>query len=294
METKNILALCIARLELELDARDSGFDLAVPLIYEKFLKNNLSFRPAHGTGEGILSLFLHNDPQPMEERSGLPICITEIWELWLDENGYYVFTSPRQTPPKRVTIDPSFRTGEIVADFSLIKDQGIYPLSSIDIRIMVTWLASFGDLILHASGVSVNGQGYCFLGESGAGKSTLVSALAKDHSVTILGEDQIILRYLDGQFWIYGTPWHERVEMCSQIGVPLKKMFFLSRDVEAGIEPVSPSEGISRILQTAFVPYYLPEKLPGIIERLTLLSKELPFFCLSYKLGSDILPSIIG
>lgn len=181
-----------------------------------------------------------------------------------------------------------------MGDFSLVKNQGIYPLRSIDIRIMVNWLAGFSDLILHASGVSVNGQGYCFLGESGAGKSTLVSALAKDDSVTILGEDQIILRYLDGQFWIYGTPWHERVEMCSPIGVPLKKMFFLNRIVEARIEPVSPSEGISRILQTAFVPYYLPEKLPGIIERLTLLSKELPFFCLSYKLGSDILPSIIG
>lgn len=294
MKNNTILALLIAGLELKLDARDSGLELAVPFVYEKFLQNDLALKPATANASEALSLSVRCRQHANKKRWGEPLCITEIWELWLDENGYYVFTSPRQTPPKRVTIDPSFRTGEIVADFSLIKDQGIYPLSSIDIRIMVTWLASFGDLILHASGVSVNGQGYCFLGDSGAGKSTLVSALAKDHSVTILGEDQIILRYLDGQFWIYGTPWHERVEMCSPIGVPLKKMFFLRRDVEAGIEPVSPSEGISRILQTAFVPYYLPEKLPGIIERLTLLSKELPFFCLSYKLGSDILPSIIG
>jgi len=33
METKNKLALQIAELELELDARDSSLDLAVPFIY---------------------------------------------------------------------------------------------------------------------------------------------------------------------------------------------------------------------------------------------------------------------
>lgn len=294
MKNCTILALRIAGLELKLYARDSGLELAVPFVYEKFLQNDLALEPATARASETLSLSVRCRQHANEKRWGEPLCISEVWELWLDETGHFVFTSPRQSPPKRVTIDPSFRTGEIVGDFSLVKNQGIYPLSSIDIRIMVNWLAGFSDLILHASGVSVNGQGYCFLGESGAGKSTLVSALAKDDSVTILGEDQIILRYLDGQFWIYGTPWHERVEMCSPIGVPLRKMFFLNRIVEAGIEPVSPSEGISRILQTAFVPYYLPEKLPGIIERLTLLSKELPFFCLSYKLGSDILPSIIG
>ena len=293
METKNKLALQIAELELELDARDSSLDLAVPFIYEKFLIEDRILEPAPETGQRTLSLRVHNDQQSMIERGGVPVCRTRIWELWFDENGHYIFISPRQSPPRRVRIDPEFRTGEILGDFSLVKDQAIYPLSSIDIRIMVNWLAGFGDLILHAAGLSVNGQGYCFIGEAGTGKSTLASALAKSDHVIVLGEDQVILRYLEGQFWIFGTPWHEHIEMCSPIGVPLKKIFFLDREMEAETKPVSPSEGLTRILQTAFVPYYLPDKVQIIMGRLSLLGGAIPFFRLNYMLGSDILPLIL-
>lgn len=294
METKKYLALQIAGFDLKLDARDSSLDLAVPFIYEKFLSENLNFMSAPETDQQTLLLTIHNDQQFTMENRGVPVCRTEIWELWIDENGDHVFTSPRQFPPKRVIIDPNFRTGEIVGNFSLVKDLAIYPLSSIDIRIMVNWLAGFGDLILHAAGVSVDGQGYCFVGRAGTGKSTLTSALAKNDSVTVLGEDQVILRYLDGQFWIFGTPWHEHVEMCSPIGVPLKKIFFLDREMEQEIKPVSPSEGLTRILQTAFVPYYFPDKVQIIMGRLSLLGEIIPFFRLNYRLGSDILHFILG
>lgn len=293
MVTKDSLALHIAGLDLELNARDSGLELAVPFIFEKFLSENLPLKPAPETGQGTLSLMVHNEQQSINEHGGVPLCRTKIWELWLDESGYYIFISPRQSPPKRVIIDPKFRTGEILGDFSLVKGQAIYPLSSIDIRIMVNWLAKFGDLILHAAGVCVNGQGYCFIGEAGKGKSTLASALARHESVTVLGEDQVILRYLDGQFWIFGTPWHERIEMCSPIGVPLQKIFFLDRDMDEEIKPISPSEGITHILQTAFVPYYLPDKIHLIMDRLSILGEDIPFFTLNYKLGSDILPQIV-
>ncbi len=293
METKNNLALQIAGLNLELDARDSGLELAVPFIYEKFLKGNLPFISTALPAKETLSLSVQWDRQWIKKSWGTPICLTKIWELWLDENGHYIFVSPRQSPPRRVKIDPVFRTGDIVGDFSSVKDKAIYPLSSIDIRIMVSWLACFGDLILHAAGVSLNGQGYCFIGEAGKGKSTLASALAKNEPVTVLGEDQVILRYLEGQFWIFGTPWHERIEMCSPRGIPLKKVFFLDREMEQETKPVSPSEGLTSILQTAFVPYYLPDKVQMIMERLALLGEVIPFFRLKYKLGSDILPLIL-
>ena len=293
MERKNTLALRIAGLDLVLDARDSSLNLAAPFIYEKFLGVHLPFKPALGTEVMSLTLSVSNECFGVEKSWGVPVCLTKIWELWLDENGKHIFISPRQSPPKKVQIDPDFRTGEILGDFSLFKDQAIYPLSSIDIRIMVNWLAGFGDLILHAAGVSVKGQGYCFIGEAGKGKSTLASALVKHDTVTVLGEDQVILRYLDGQFWIFGTPWHEHVEMCPPIGVPLKKIFFLDREMEQVTKPVFPSEGLTRILQTAFVPYYLPDKMQMIIEHLSLLGKEIPFIRLKYKLGSDILPFIL-
>ena len=115
-------------------------------------------------------------------------------------------------------------------------------LASTDIRITVNWLARFGDLILHAASIVVGAEGYCFLGESGAGKSTLAAALATEMGVPILGEDQAILRNLDGEFWIFGTPWHERADRCLPQGVPLKKVFFVDRNLAPGIHPITPSE----------------------------------------------------
>lgn len=154
--------------------------------------------------------------------------------------------------------------------------------------LIVNWLAERGDLMLHASGVILDGKGYAFLGKSTAGKSTLAATLAKHHNTLVLGEDQVVLRHLEDKFWIFGTPWHENPEMCSPKGVPLDGLFFLDREAEPGIQEISAFDGVFRIMQTAFVPYYRPELIPGILDNLALLSSEVPFYQLSYELGEDV------
>lgn len=285
--------LSIALLQFVVDARDSEIKLTVPPIFNKFLvETNFSEQPEL-EGLETLQLRVAHEPRAIEEIRRNSLCRTLIWELWIDENGDFVFVSPRQSPPKRVTIGKAFQQGVINFDFSLLQGREIYPLESIDIRIAVNWLANFGDLILHASGVAVGSQGYCFIGTSGAGKSTLTKNLADQGELTILGEDQIILRYLSGQFWIFGTPWHEHDNRCSPIGVPLRKVFFLDRHQTPGIKAYPAAEGITKILQTAFVPYYLPDKLPRIMDQLNLLAVQIPFYQLSYQLGTTVLPTII-
>lgn len=286
------LTLQIANLKVVLETRDSNFSLSVPLLYEKFLIENSLPYSSTEPGQKLLNLHVINEPAK-KEVFGEPLCQSEVWELWRNETGEFVFVSPRQLPPKRVIVDPNFEHGRVLGAFSNIDTDNFYPLSSIDIRIFATWLALSGDLILHASGIAFQEGGYCFIGPSGAGKSTLVESLMENNGVTVLGEDQVILRYIGGQFWIYGTPWHERIKMCSPIGVPLKKVFFLERGRAMEIESISLSEGMTRILQTAFVPYYLTEKIHLILDRLSLLGKEIPLSLLSYRLGSEILPLII-
>jgi len=287
------IKLSFASLKIVIDARDSGIQLTVPPIFNKFLvETNFSKQPESELSETLQLQVVHESQNPGQVR-GNPLCRTPIWELWIDESGDFVFVSPRQSPPKRVTIGRTFQKGVVNFDFSSLHGREIYPLESIDIRIAVNWLANFGDLILHASGVAVGSQGYCFVGASGAGKSTLIKDLTDQGELTILGEDQIILRYLSGEFWIFGTPWHEYEDRCSPIGVPLKKIFFLDRHQIPGIKKYPASEGVTKILQTAFVPYYLPDKLPRIMDQLSLLSAKIPFYQLSYQLGTPVLPAII-
>ncbi|MGI6740023.1 MAG: hypothetical protein ACOX7C_00840 [Brevefilum sp.] len=262
--------------------------MTVPSIFNPFLFDDETDNQRKFSTPDSLSFHLIDEPWGANRVQGKSLCRSEVWELWRDDRGNDIFFSPRQSPPRRVSISSDYQSGTIAFDFSALNGASIYPLASTDIRITVNWLARFGDLILHAAGVALDDGGYCFLGTSGAGKSTLATELLRLPEVRILGEDQVILRYLDGEFWIFGTPWHERPDRCSPAGAPLKKVYFVDRSLAPGIQPITPSEGTQRILQTAFIPYYLPERLPQIFDRLSLLGQTIPFFLIHYALGSDL------
>ncbi len=281
-----MIGLRVAGLGLWLDARDMQLHLTVPPAHEKFLQGKQGIEAAR-LDKGSLILRVRNEPLPNPKVSGSPLFRCENWELWLDEHGLFVFVAPRWSPPVRTVVEPGFTMGEVLGDFSMSVGIDIYPLEIHELPLFANWLAGCGDVILHASGVEIDGKGYAFIGHAGAGKSTLAASLANDHAALVLGEDTLILRYLEGRFWIYGTPWHENPAMCSPNGVPLDKLFFLERNARPGVEPLAPVDGITRILQTALIPYYRPKVVSGILDRLALLAEQVSFHSLSYRLGSD-------
>ncbi len=300
----NQIFLGIAGLGLKLDAKGANLKIITPNCYEKFLKpvanpqafllfnqndNNLS-------GEGDqLALKVKNENLSIQPKSeGLDLIFqTDNWTAKFDGHGNFILDTLQIPPKRRMIINGDFSHGEVIGDFSEWENSGFYPLLNMDMKLFVNWLARSGDVILHASGVNVDGHGYVFAGKAGAGKSTLASLLLRNHAVTVLGEDQVILRYLNGRFWIFGTPWHEDPVMCSPQGVPLEKLFFLDRDDKQGVSLIKPIESVTRILQTAFVPFYRQDLMPGILDRLEKLSKQVPGFVLSYQIGSDPWPLII-
>lgn len=215
------------------------------------------------------------------------------WQLWLDARERYIFIAPQETPSYRIAIERDFSCGEIYGDFSSAEGQKLFPLQNLGIRIFINWFANFGDMVVHASGAVINGKGYFFAGQSGAGKSTLISALVGKPGVTALGEDQVIIRFLRGQFWLFGTPWHTNPTLCSPLGAPLHSGFFLDRDKEEGITALTPVEGVVRLFQTAFIPFYRPAAVERILENCSLLAKQIPFYSLSYRLGTSVLDRIL-
>ncbi|MDT8381829.1 MAG: hypothetical protein RQ728_06190 [Brevefilum sp.] len=229
---------------------------------------------------------LHEGFPEYQDDFGKPLLQTTSWNLWESQSGSYTLFIKEEIPPRLARVDQKFTVGDLFVGFSN-NNEAIYPPGQLETRLFSLWLASLGDIILHASGVEKDGKGYCFLGESGAGKSTLARALAKDPQATILGEDTIILRYLDGGFWIFGTPWHLDPDFCSPAGAPLEKMFFLDRVKPNGINLAPNTVGISKVLQTAVIPYYHPDWLSIVLDNLVLLSGLVPFFEFSYQLGAD-------
>ena len=289
------ISIKIAELDLLLQAQDNQLQLTSPPSYQKFLQpvdqpqaffeNGSSVNPQKENSKLLLRVINETTIESLKSKSHL--FGSDNWEIWIDENGSFFLEALRLAPARRVSIEPGFSSGEVRGDFSEVDAGGYYPLQNLDMKIFVNWLAGFGDLILHASGVVANGKGYCFSGPAGIGKSTLAAALQKNHGVTILGEDQVILRYLDGLFWIFGTPWHENPAMCSPLGMPLEKLFFLERNADLVIEPLTAVDSVARMLQNAFIPYYRQDLLSGILDNLELLTSQVPFFSLSYPLGVD-------
>lgn len=218
----------------------------------------------------------------------------ETWELYSPSpDGFVFFFKEYKRDFLAVSVDKNFKEGELFISGCPERNKPTSVMEIIDVRLFLNWLANFGDLVLHASGFVFEGKGYCFLGESGRGKSTLVRDLAETPGVSILGEDQVILRYLDGQFCIFGTPWHTDPRFCSPLEAPLAKMFFLDRGKPGTFFKMQPMEVSSRILQTAFVPWYRRECLPLILERVGLLAASSRCLGLSYRLGQDGLETLL-
>ncbi len=241
-----------------------------------------------------LQLHLENKNIHRNESWDFLICRNEIWELWTDQNGDYIFTNPMQSLHRQLVIDRQFTDGEVYGNFQ-DSTKPNYPLpQDLEIVFFVNWLGQFNDMILHASGMVHEGRGYAFAGRSGVGKSTLISSLAQETGVTVLGEDQVILRKLGDDFWLFGTPWHENRNLCSHIGAPLEKIYFLEQQDSQSVEEVTPTDGVARLLQTAFIPYYHPKLVDRLLERLALLSEQIPLRQLSYNLGTNVLEMITG
>jgi len=294
-KTQCLRKLSIGNLSLWLDDLGTGINVNFPPIYHGFQQFSVLDHAEisdivdqqTSSVETNLVLELHGCPIPETFDWGHLIHHNIIWELWQDSRGHFIFRRSSEYNNYCIIIEPNFEHGQVIGDqLSALAESGIL-LASLDLPLYVNWLGGYGDLILHASSFVVDGQGYCFAGPSRAGKSTLAASLASHHDLTVLGEDHIILRYLDGKFWIFGSPWHENPALCAPLGVPLKKLFFINREANLGVESISPLDGVTWVLQTAFIPYYRADLTARILGRLAKLAEEIPFFKLNYQLGTD-------
>jgi len=294
-KTHCLRELSIGKLSLWIDDLGTGINVNFPPIYHEFEQFSVldhaeisdTFDQQTSSAEANLVLELHGCPIPEAFDWGHLVHHNIIWELWQNSRGRFIFRKTSEPNNYCIIVESNFERGQVIGEQLSALAEAETLLSSLDLPLYANWLGGYGDLILHSASVVVAGQGYCFAGPSGVGKSTLAAFLATHHDLTVLGEDHIILRYLDGKFWIFGSPWHENLALCAPMGVPLKKLIFIDRGANQGIESISPLEGVARVLQTAFVPYYRSDLTAQILGRLAKLAEEIPFFRLNYQLGTD-------
>ena len=136
-------------------------------------------------------------------------------------------------------------------------------------------LLCFQGMMLHASAVVYDGRAYLFSGDSGVGKSThtkLWQTILGEDRALIINDDKPALRYLDRQWFAYGTPWCGKDGININMKVPVAGICFLKRGEENSIRRLTKQEAsFSVVAQTVrrFRNEELLDRMLALVEQLT-------------------------
>ena len=205
-----------------------------------------------------------------------------LWSAYVSSTGTkFYFSSPTvgNEPYKAAWFDARFERGHVVLNRSAIPaGHPIFPLEyPLDELVMMHRLALGQGVELHALGLTDDdGSGYLFLGHSGAGKSTAARIWLSQPGVRLLSDDRIILREHDGEFWMYGTPWHGDAGIASPARARLTQVFLLEQAPAEELIPLSQSQAAAELFARTFVPFYLKNGIQFSLEFLEEVTRSVP------------------
>ena len=219
----------------------------------------------------------------------------ENWSLYeRDDKHLFILNTPssKSSPFCIAEFDPQYRKGTIQVSSHIFKDYHenklpfplFYPLSEI---FMICFLAQKRGLLVHACGINDNGKGYLFAGNSGNGKSTSANIWKK--RATILNDDRIVIRFRDGKFWMYGTPWHGDYTGISPEGVAIDTIFFLQHGDENKMVPRKGAQAVAMLLARAFPPFWDAAGMDFSLQILNDLVDKVPCHELTFVPDEDII-----
>ena len=130
---------------------------------------------------------------------------------------------------------PDYRVGQLILT-------GRQRKLAIDNALMILFAlstASQSTVLFHAAVVSLHGHGYMFLGKSGTGKSTHAGLWVRHiEGVRLLNDDNPVVRLIDGQAVVYGSPWSGKTPCYRNEQYPLGGIVQLSQAPYNKIEPL--------------------------------------------------------
>ena len=104
-------------------------------------------------------------------------------------------------------------------------------------------------LLIHASTIRLGDYGYPFTAKSGTGKSTHSSLWMKHiEGAELMNDDNPVIRLIDGQPFIYGSPWSGKTPCYRNIRARLGAVTQIDRATENSIERLGPVQAFATLL----------------------------------------------
>ncbi|MGB5684189.1 MAG: hypothetical protein WBM35_00135 [Candidatus Electrothrix sp.] len=138
-------------------------------------------------------------------------------------------------------------------------------------------------LIIHAAGGAIQGKGMVFAAPSGTGKSTLCRLLQQSSYNRLFSEERLIVRSMNQQWHVWGTPWHGEGNIARNESAPLSAIIFLKQSQRTKITQLSSSDGLHRLIQTASIPWYSEEWTDKGLALCESLILDIPMFELAFR-----------
>lgn len=135
-------------------------------------------------------------------------------------------------------------------------------------------------MMLHASAVEMDGKAYLFSGQCGAGKSThtrLWQSTFGDKA-QVFNDDKPALRYMDGRWYAYGTPWSGKDGINQNKKVPLAGICFLVQSKQNKIRRLSAPEAVTKIVEQTLFRFRSPKNLERMLTQMDSLVRKIPVF----------------
>ncbi len=151
--------------------------------------------------------------------------------------------------------------------------------------LMMTYAFASADqytMLMHASVIRHQGKGYLMTAPSGTGKSTH-TRLWYDNipACDLMNDDNPVVRIVDGQAIVYGSPWSGKTRCYRNIQAPVGGIVRIQQRPENSIRTLSPLEAFSNLLPAISNMKWDKRVYKGICDGIA----ELIRLCGMYELG---------
>lgn len=131
----------------------------------------------------------------------------------------------------------------------MFNEDGSFPMDyyeslQIEKQISEYLLENANGIIFHCTSFMVGDKAFAFTAPSGTGKSTHARMWRETYGdkVVMIDDDKPFIRMIDGEFYIYGTPWNGKHHLGNNIKGKLDSIVLLTRGKENKIYNITPEE----------------------------------------------------
>jgi hypothetical protein len=215
-----------------------------------------------------------------------------VWRMYAEDDGVRIECQTDVIGPdpyKVTTFNSDFTRGTIRVSLTRPYDPIEYPLDEL---LVANLLARGRGVELHGCGViDHSGRGHLFVGQSGAGKTT-TARMWGDDARTIVSDDRVIVREIDGELRMFGTPWHGEAELASPESAPLAGVYLLTQAQDNELRELPAPVAVARLFGCTFPPFHDAAAIDFTMSMLERIVSRVPVREFRFTLDGDALKLI--